>query len=545
MGDDEKVHINIVFIGNVDSGKSTTGGHLIYKLGGIKKDVIEKFEKEAAEMNKRSFKYAWVLDKLKAERERGVTIDISMSKFETTKYHCTLIDAPGHRFHQEHVNRTGSFETGINGQTTEHALLAYTLGVNQMICCCNKMDATTPKYSKGRFEELVTNFSPLLIKVGYNLSDIPFIPISGFVGENIIERSTNLDWYKGPTLFEAIDQIKVPKRPSDKPLRLPIQSVYMIGGIGVVPVGRVMTGVLKPGMAVTFAPTGVQTEVRSVEMHHEGLIEALPGDIVGFNVKNMSVKDLKQGYVASNSNDDPAMEAVKFTSHIIVINHPDGKIPLGYTPIVDCHTSHIPVRFARFVNKLDRRCNFVLEQEPKFLENGDGGLVEMIPTKPMVVEPNAKYSSLARFTVRDTRRTVAVGVIKDVTKKAKTHQDVTLKNGDSGAVDMIPTKPIVVEARRKSGLPPFAFRGMRHTVPQTVPVGFVKDRLKKRKEDQDVILKNSGAKAAKLIPTMAMVARQTVPVRGINDGTKEKDQDAGGSKSKKGIEEVNFDGLSI
>ncbi|RHN81179.1 putative protein-synthesizing GTPase [Medicago truncatula] len=384
MGDDEKVHINIVFIGNVDSGKSTTGGHLIYKLGGIKKDVIEKFEKEAAEMNKRSFKYAWVLDKLKAERERGVTIDISMSKFETTKYHCTLIDAPGHRFHQEHVNR----------HTTEHALLAYTLGVNQMICCCNKMDATTPKYSKGRFEELVTNFSPLLIKVGYNLSDIPFIPISGFVGENIIERSTNLDWYKGPTLFEAIDQIKVPKRPSDKPLRLPIQSVYMIGGIGVVPVGRVMTGVLKPGMAVTFAPTGVQTEVRSVEMHHEGLIEALPGDIVGFNVKNMSVKDLKQGYVASNSNDDPAMEAVKFTSHIIVINHPDGKIPLGYTPIVDCHTSHIPVRFARFVNKLDRRCNFVLEQEPKFLENGDGGLVEMIPTKPMVSETRVELSLL-------------------------------------------------------------------------------------------------------------------------------------------------------
>jgi len=400
------------------------------------------------------------------------------------------------------------------------------------------MDATTPKYSKGRYEEIVTNFSPFLRKVGYNLSDIPFVPISGFDGENIIERSTNLDWYKGPTLFEAIDQIKEPKRPSDKPLRLPIQSVYMIGGIGVVPVGRVMTGVLKPGMAVTFAPTGVQTEVRSVEMHHEGLIEALPGDIVGFNVQNMSVKDLKQGYVASNSNDDPAMEAVKFTSHVIVFNHPDGKIPLGYTPVVDCHTSHIPVRFDRFVNKFDRRCNFVLEQEPKFLENGDGGVVEMIPTKPMVVEPNSKYPPLARFTVRDTRQTVAVGIIKDVTKKAK--------NGD-----IIPPKPIVLEAHHNCRLlpPRSTVRGMRQTVPQTVSVGFVKDRLKKRKEDQDVILKNGDAKAAKMIPTMAMVACQTVPVRGIKDGTKEKDQDAGGSKSasrkKKGIEEVNFAGLSI
>jgi elongation factor 1-alpha len=372
------------------------------------------------------------------------------------------------------------------------------------------MDATTPKYSKGRYEEIVKNISPFLRKVGYNPSEIPFVPISGFVGENIIERSTNLDWYKGPTLFEVIDQIKEPKRPSDKPLRLPIQSVYMIGGIGVVPVGRVMTGVLKPGMAVTFAPTGVQTEVGSVEMHHEGLIEALPGDIVGFNVKNMSVKDLKRGYVASNSNDDPAMEAIKFTSHVIVFNHPDGKIPLGYTPVVDCHTSHIPVRFDRFVNKLDRRCNIVLEQEPKFLENGDG-VVEMIPTKPMVVEPYSKYPSLARFTVRDTRQTVAVGIIKDVTKKAKTYQDVTLKNGDSGAVDMIPTKPIVVEARHNyhHSLPRFTVRGMRPTVPQTVPVGFVKDRLKKRKEDQDA----GGSKSA--------------------------------SKKKKGIEEVNFAGLSI
>ncbi|KAK9024818.1 hypothetical protein V6N11_064724 [Hibiscus sabdariffa] len=260
---------------------STTTGHLIYKLGGIDKRVIERFEKEAAEMNKRSFKYAWVLDKLKAERERGITIDIALWKFETTKYYCTVIDAPGHRDFIKNMitgtsqadcavliidSTTGGFEAGISkdGQTREHALLAFTLGVKQMICCCNKMDATTPKYSKARYDEIVKEVSSYLKKVGYNPEKIPFVPISGFEGDNMIERSTNLDWYKGPTLLEALDQINEPKRPSDKPLRLPLQDVYKIGGIGTVPVGRVETGVLKPGMVVTFGPSGLTTEVKDM-----------------------------------------------------------------------------------------------------------------------------------------------------------------------------------------------------------------------------------------------------------------------------------------
>ncbi|KAK1396370.1 Elongation factor 1-alpha [Heracleum sosnowskyi] len=376
----EKVHINIVVIGHVDSGKSTTTGHLIYKLGGIDKRVIERFEKEAAEMNKRSFKDAWVLDKLKAERERGITIDIALWKFETNKYYCTVIDAPGHRDFIKNMitgtsqadcavliidSTTGGFEAGISkdGQTREHALLAFTLGVKQMICCCNKMDATTPKYCKGRFEEIVKEVSSYLKKVGYNPDKIAFIPISGFEGDKMTERSTNLDWYKGPTLLEALDQINEPKRPSDKPLRLPLQDVYKIGGIGTVPVGRVETGTIKPGLVVTFGPSGLTTEVKSVEMHHEALQEALPGDNVGFNVKNVAVKDLK--------------------------------------------------------NVKNRRSGKELEKEPKFLKNGDAGMVKMVPTKPMVVETFSEYPPLGRFAVTDMRQTVAVGVIKSVEKKDK------------------------------------------------------------------------------------------------------------------------------
>merc|ERR1711907_139023 len=306
----EKLHVNIVVIGHVDSGKSTTTGHLIYKCGGIDKRVIEKFEKEAAELGKGSFKYAWVLDKLKAERERGITIDIALWKFESNKYYFTIIDAPGHRDFIKNMI-TG---TSKDGQTREHALLAYTLGVKQMRVAMNKMDNTTPPYSEARYKEIKEEVSNFLKKTGYDPEKIPFIPISGFHGDNMIEDSTNMNWYKGPNLLDSLDNAKPPKRPVDKPLRLPLQDVYKIGGIGTVPVGRVETGIIKPGMVCTFAPNGATTEVKSVEMHHESMAEAVPGDNVGFNIKNVSVKEIRRGNVASDSKNDPAKESVSFYS---------------------------------------------------------------------------------------------------------------------------------------------------------------------------------------------------------------------------------------
>jgi len=425
----------LVVIGHVDSGKSTTTGHLIYKCGGIDKRTIEKFEKEANEMGKGSFKYAWVLDKLKAERERGITIDIALWKFETKKFYFTIIDAPGHRdFIKNMITGTsqadvailmiatgsGEFEAGYakNGQTREHALLAFTLGVKQMIVCLNKMDDKTVNYSETRYNEIKDELTKFLTKCGYNVKNIPFVPISGWVGDNMIDRSANMKWYKGPTLLEALDAIVPPKRPSDKPLRLPLQDVYKIGGIGTVPVGRVETGILKPGMTVTFAPADVSTEVKSVEMHHEAMESASPGDNVGFNVKGLSIKDIKRGMVAGDIKNDPPMKVCDFKAQVIVLDHPN-KIMAGYTPVLDCHTSHIACKFNNLEASIDKRTGKTKEANPKSIKTGDAAIVEMVPSKPMCVEAFSEYPPLGRFAVRDMRKTVAVGVIKQVTRLAK------------------------------------------------------------------------------------------------------------------------------
>jgi len=427
----EKPHLNLVVIGHVDSGKSTTTGHLIYKLGGIDERTIEKFEKESAEMGKGSFKYAWVLDKLKAERERGITIDIALWKFETDNRFYTIIDAPGHRdFIKNMITGTsqadaailiiacgkGEFEAGISkeGQTREHALLAFTMGVKQMVVACNKMDSI--EYDEERYKEIVSNVSEYLDKVGYKTKNMNFVPISGFEGDNIQERSENMTWYKGPTLTEALDSFKQPKRPSSKPLRLPLQDVYKIGGIGTVPVGRVETGILKPGMIITFAPKGVSAECKSVEMHHESVPEAAPGDNVGFNVKGLSVKDIKRGFVAGNSKDDPPADTENFVAHCIIMNHP-GEIKAGYAPVIDVHTAHIACKFEELVTKADRRSGKKTEDFPKFLKAGDAGQIKLAPSKPLCVETFAAYPPLGRFAVRDMKQTVAVGVIQTTERK--------------------------------------------------------------------------------------------------------------------------------
>jgi elongation factor 1-alpha len=307
-----------------------------------------------------------------------------------------------------------------------------------MICCVNKMDDKSVNFSEDRYKEIQNEVSGFLKKIGYNPEKIPFIPISGWNGDNMLEKSPNMPWWKGPTLLEALDAIVPPKRPMDKPLRIPLQDVYKIGGIGTVPVGRVETGILKPGMVVTFAPPMITTEVKSVEMHHEALKQAVPGDNVGFNIKNVSVKEIRRGNVAGDSKNDPPSGVEDFTAQVIVLNHP-GEIRAGYTPVLDCHTAHIACRFADLQEKIDRRSGKSMEETPKSIKTGDAAIVRLTPTKPLCVETFKDYAPLGRFAVRDMRQTVAVGVIKGVTKK----------DASASAAAGKATKPAAAKAAKK------------------------------------------------------------------------------------------------
>jgi elongation factor 1-alpha len=429
----EKEHMNIVVIGHVDAGKSTTTGHLIYKCGGIDKRKLAALEKEAIQLGKGSFKYAFVLDNLKEERKRGITIDISLWKFESPKYMFTIIDAPGHRdFIKNMITGTsqadaavlvidstrGGFEGGIseNGQTREHALLAFTLGIKQVICAINKVDDETVKYSKERFDEIKGEMTRVLTSIGYKPEMYQFVPISGFAGDNMTEKSANLTWYNGPTLLGALDTFNPPKRPFDKPLRLPIQNVYKITGVGTVACGRVESGIMKPGITVVFAPSDITSEVKSIEMHHQQLPEAGPGDSIGFNVRSVASADINNGYVVGDVKGSPPVECVNFTAQMIISDHP-GKIHAGYQPVFDCHTAHVACRFDTLVQRIDRRHGKKVYENPEWIQKDDQAVVKIVPSKPLVVETFSEFPSLGRFAVRDMKKTVAIGVIRAVEKK--------------------------------------------------------------------------------------------------------------------------------
>lgn len=425
----EKPHLNLVIIGHVDHGKSTLMGHLLYLAGAIDERTLKKYEEEAKKIGKESFKYAWVLDKLKEERERGLTIDLAFWKFETGKYYFTIIDAPGHRdFIKNMITgasqadaailvvsaKKGEFEAGIGpgGQTREHAYLAFTLGVNQIVVAINKMDDPSVNWSQERYQEIRNEVSQLLKEIGYKIDKIHFVPVSAWTGDNLTKKSERMPWYDGPTLMEALDTFEVPPKPIDKPLRIPIQDVYSITGVGTVPVGRVETGVLKVGDTVVFEPAGVKGEVKSIEMHHEPLQQAVPGDNIGFNVKGVSKKDIRRGDVAGHP-DKPPTVVKEFIGQIIVIWHPTSIAP-GYTPVLHAHTAHIATRFAELLTKIDRRTGQIVEEKPAYLKRGDAALVKFVPARPFVIEKYAELPQLGRFAIRDMGKTVAVGIVKEV-----------------------------------------------------------------------------------------------------------------------------------
>jgi len=414
--------MNIVFIGHIDHGKSTTVGRLLLDSGSISPHIIEKYRKEAEERGKGGFEFAYVMDGLKEERERGVTIDVAHKRFDSDKYYFTIIDAPGHRdFIKNMITGTSQADAavltvaapeGIMAQTKEHIFLAKVLGVDQVIVGLNKMDVTQPGYSEEQFNKVLKEVKTLTKMVGFRDDKLQFVPYAALTGDNIAKKSEKMSWYKGPTLLDCLNNLTLPKGATNLPLRLPIQDVYNISGIGAVPVGRIETGLLKPGDKITFKPSAHQGgkggEVKSIEMHHEEVPKASAGDNVGFNVRGIGKKDIRRGDVAGPV-DNPPKVARKFKAQIMVLDHPSVIAP-GYTPVFHCHTSQVACQFEQLLAKLDPKTGAVLEENPDFLKKGDAGIVMLKPTKPMVIEEQKNFPQLSRFAIRDMGKTVAAGM---------------------------------------------------------------------------------------------------------------------------------------
>jgi elongation factor 1-alpha len=420
---EDKPHQNLAIIGHVDHGKSTLVGRLLYETENVPEHVIEQHKEEAEEKGKGGFEFAYVMDNLAEERERGVTIDIAHQEFDTDEYYFTIVDCPGHRDFVKNMITGASqadnavlvvaADDGVQPQTQEHVFLARTLGIDELIIAVNKMDLVD--YGQGAYEDTKDEVNDLLNQVRFNTDDVKYIPVSAFEGDNIAERSDNTDWYDGEILLEALNSLPEPEPPTDAPLRLPIQDVYTISGIGTVPVGRVETGILNTGDNVSFQPSDVGGEVKTIEMHHEEVPQAQPGDNVGFNVRGIGKDDIRRGDVCGPA-DDPPSVAETFQAQIVVMQHPS-VITAGYTPVFHAHTAQVACTVESIDKKIDPSSGEVAEENPDFIQSGDAAVVTVRPQKPLSIEPSSEIPELGSFAIRDMGQTIAAGKVLSVNER--------------------------------------------------------------------------------------------------------------------------------
>ena len=420
---EDKPHQNLAIIGHVDHGKSTLVGRLLYETENVPEHVIEQYKEEAEEKGKGGFEFAYVMDNLAEERERGVTIDIAHQEFDTDEYYFTIVDCPGHRDFVKNMITGASqadnavlvvaADDGVQPQTQEHVFLARTLGIGEMIVAINKMDLVD--YEEGRYQEVVSEVEDLLKQVRFSVEDAKFIPVSAFEGDNVATRSDQTDWYDGQFLLEALNSLPEPEPPTDAPLRLPIQDVYTISGIGTVPVGRVETGTLNTGDNVSFQPSDVGGEVKTIEMHHEEVPRAEPGDNVGFNVRGIGKDDIRRGDICGPAEEPPTV-AETFEARVVVMQHPS-VITAGYTPVFHAHTAQVACTIESIDAKIDPSTGEVAEEDPDFIQSGDAAKVTVRPQKPLSIEPADEIPELGSFAIRDMGQTIAAGQVMSVNER--------------------------------------------------------------------------------------------------------------------------------
>jgi elongation factor 1-alpha len=463
MATEGKQHCSIVICGHVDAGKSTTTGRLIFELNGISEREMEKLKAEAKVLGKESFAFAFYMDRSKEERARGVTIACTTKEFYTENYHYTVIDAPGHRDFIKNMisgasqadvallmvpsdgNFTAAIARGnhklgeVQGQTRQHARLINLLGVKQLIVGINKMDCDTAGYKEERYNEIKDEMASMLVKVGWKKefvkNCVPFLPISGWIGDNLLTPSTNMAWWKGvtvksqkkpvkvDTLLHALnDMVKIPKRPLDKALRMPVSGVYKIKGVGDVITGRVEQGSVTPGNECIFLPTHTASKpcvgkIFTVEMHHKSVPMAGPGDNVGLNVKGLAKENMPRvGDVMIMKADETLKACATFTAQVQVLDHP-GELKVGYSPIAFIRTGRSAARIAKINWKIGKETGGAKAENPPHLKANEMAEVVFEPQQPFVAEVFGNCEGLGRVAIMEGASVVMLGKTTEVTFK--------------------------------------------------------------------------------------------------------------------------------
>ena len=457
MSEDKK-HLSLVVCGHVDAGKSTTTGHLIFKLGGISQREMDKLQAEADQQGKSSFAFAYYMDRGKQEREKGVTIECTTKEFFTDSYHYTIVDAPGHRDYIKNMitgagcadvalllvpAEAGGFETAIakgdhsagevQGQTRQHAKLLALLGVEQLIVGINKMDSCD--WSETRFNEIKEEMVKMITQAGFKPKKVPVIPYSGFKGENLVEPTDKMPWYKGwsanitkdevktgVTLLDALESLaKPPKREVDKKVRIPVNGVYKIKGVGDVITGRIEQGTLNAGDVVGVCPRNISgIKVFSIEMHHKSWPNAGPGDNIGMNLKGLDKGNMpKVGDCIFVEKENQLFPVESFIAQVAVQDHP-GQLKPGFSPLVHVRTAKSACKMDKIVWKMGKKTGNEKQENPPFLEMGESAEVEFIPKQPMYLESFDECPGLGRVAVMDSNNLVMLGKVMSVKYKTTT-----------------------------------------------------------------------------------------------------------------------------
>uniref|UniRef100_A0A672FMP3 HBS1-like protein n=1 Tax=Salarias fasciatus TaxID=181472 RepID=A0A672FMP3_SALFA len=427
--------LNLVVIGHVDAGKSTLMGHLLYLLGNVNKRTMHKYEQESKKAGKASFAYAWVLDETGEERDRGVTMDVGMTKFETNSKVVTLMDAPGHRdFIPNMITGAaqadvavlvvdasrGEFEAGFEagGQTREHALLVRSLGVTQLAVAVNKMDQVN--WQQERFQEITSKLGHFLKQAGFKESDVFYVPTSGLSGENLATRSTAAQltsWYSGLSLLEQIDAFKPPQRSVDKPFRLCVSDVFKDQGSGFCVTGKIEAGYIQTGEKMLAMPPNETCTVKGICLHDEPLDWAAAGDHVSLTVTGMDIIKINVGCVFCDPK-EPIRVCTRFRARVLLFNI-EVPITQGFPVLLHYQTVSEPATIKKLVSVLHKSSGEVLKKKPKCLTKGMNAIVEIQTQRPVSLELYKDYKELGRFMLRYVGSTIAAGVVTEVKSKQR------------------------------------------------------------------------------------------------------------------------------